>query len=859
MRKVTGYIGALIVVIALMGSILAGYALNINGQSVVVNEYENVTDVSGLYSHTDQKTYIDYNPASNYIGYSFNTVVDNTFNNSNHYKKITSGHILTDYRTNAPEIYINNSPQGGMPLQPPYDVFICDYFRIYAENDGTVLSIYAYNNPNVGNIQYAEIDIDDSGITVTFSGTTTYTYPACKTALCYTTLDTWDYGVSWGTNAYTAYLTDVNQVITSTLQLPTYYNIITGNTAREEGAAGVNQVSFVTENSTYYGSIKNYTLHGDTYRSWSTFYPRSVSVSGLGIDYTESNRVNNYIVGYREIGGTPVTTSSRIDLQNVSTYNYATPNKEWIIGERMNGGDMFGNNPEWRTQFKTGPVYSDNSGSTRPGQYKVCKFTDFLTSIALPQNTKNVTISAPKLPGQLLDGTTAMFYYTNNHEYIVQMTYNFVAIGNYPGTYDYNMRVPDLNNVNDQWFNSNIYRSASYDVESGLVNVYDSNGAKILTDSPDNIYIQYIYQPATYGYYEYYNINTAASGNGYYRTQQLPVSYLDVSITTSTSTTTPIYMDITKGIKIDPANVSNTIWYNEYENGQIQLLFRAEDTYGTYHNELTVSDNAISVDYTGGRFYVSLNGAEQIDVGAWRNIILNIDLLNGNVSVNPVRTFNSYTNVSTDKAVINIGDMVNAAPTTTMAWKPTPNSFTFNVYSTDVFLNTYGVVMVNPSLNITNYFTDLNNFYRLVLNNFSTYGDSITVNGVTGNVSGNTVTFNDEPITLKNLEIIYADGHVYVEDDNDSVDLGTIVNNDISLSGVWYFETDLDRGYTATKQIYTWDWTDFILNNTQFCIFYIGMALVGLVVARRFCIMTVIDYAIFITSIIIALSTQVIA
>ncbi len=69
MRKVTGHIGAIIILFALMGSILAGYALNVSGQSVIVNDYEMVTDVSGLYGHTQERAYIDYNPASNYIGY----------------------------------------------------------------------------------------------------------------------------------------------------------------------------------------------------------------------------------------------------------------------------------------------------------------------------------------------------------------------------------------------------------------------------------------------------------------------------------------------------------------------------------------------------------------------------------------------------------------------------------------------------------------------------------------------------------------------------------------------------------------------------------------------------------------------
>lgn len=854
MRKVTGYIGALIVVVALMGSILAGYALNINGQSTVVNEYENVTDVSGLYSHTDQKTYIDYNPASNYIGYQMPAI---TFTNSQigNMKKITDS---TVFLSSENHVLIDGVDQGAVTNN--VFVFISDYCYIIFSTQYNAWEYYSTNEISTLQPGWSiVITIQNGTVSVTFNNNTR-TFNNVGLSVAYST-NSPDYFVRAANQTENVYLNDKTDFTAITTYPP--LGIWHNNVYRGILPQGTDTVDFIGSGTEIASDVYQYSFErvNGTYTISAILEPVSVSSTvELGIDYTESNRVNNYIIGYREIGGTPVTTSSRIDLQNVSTTNYATPNKSWIMDEGWTDFDEH-YNPIWDWQLKA------------PSTYTVYKFTDLLTSLSVPANTINVTLKIPMVmagdwyASPLLstrwdwpDGSDGLM--------VSDMPYNLVMIGNYAGTYDY--KVSDTQySINGTISNNNLFRTASYDVSTGLVNIYDYNGTKVLTDSVNNIYIQYLKNPGVSGYVDSINRNTAAHVTDTYtinyRTNTpsyqtiSPISVMDVDITTSTSTSTPIYMDITKGIKIDPANLSDTIWNNEYENGTVELLFRAADTYGTYHNEFSVSGNTISVDYTGSRFFISLNGAEQIDVGAWRSIILNIDMLNGEVSVNPVRTFNSYTNISADKATILIGDTINNTPITSISWKPTPNSFTFGVYATDVFLNTYGVVMVNPSLTITNYFTDLNNFYRLVLNNFSTYGDSITVNGVTGNVSGNTITFNDETITLKNLEIIYADGHVYVEDDNDSVDLGTIVNNDISLSGVWYFETDLDRGYTTTKQIYTWDWTDFILDNTQFCIFYIGMALVGLIVARRFCIMSVIDYAVFITSIIIALSTQVIA
>ena len=174
-------------------------------------------------------------------------------------------------------------------------------------------------------------------------------------------------------------------------------------------------------------------------------------------------------------------------------------------------------------------------------------------------------------------------------------------------------------------------------------------------------------------------------------------------------------------------------------------------------------------------------------------------------------------------------------------------------------MNTYGIVMVNPELNITEYFTDLNGFYRMRLYNFSVLGNSITVNGVTADVSNNSITIDGQTIQIKDMAITYADGHAYISDSNANIDLGEIVDNVISMAGSWYFETELLKGYTTQKMIYEWDWGDFILNNTQFCIMYIGIALIGLIVARRYCSLSITDYIVLIASFAIALTVQVIA
>ena len=66
-----GILGVVIVVIALFGTIFAGYILNVQEETVSVNEYNRVTDVTSLFQFSEQPDYVEYNPAKNYTGYSY--------------------------------------------------------------------------------------------------------------------------------------------------------------------------------------------------------------------------------------------------------------------------------------------------------------------------------------------------------------------------------------------------------------------------------------------------------------------------------------------------------------------------------------------------------------------------------------------------------------------------------------------------------------------------------------------------------------------------------------------------------------------------------------------------------------------
>ena len=73
MRFNAGYFGTCAVVLALLGTVLAGFILSVEKTTVPVTNYDYITDVSGLFSYSDVAEYVEYNPSTNYVGYTAGT------------------------------------------------------------------------------------------------------------------------------------------------------------------------------------------------------------------------------------------------------------------------------------------------------------------------------------------------------------------------------------------------------------------------------------------------------------------------------------------------------------------------------------------------------------------------------------------------------------------------------------------------------------------------------------------------------------------------------------------------------------------------------------------------------------------
>lgn len=831
MRKLTGYIGAMIIVFALAGSILAGYALNLNSTTAVINEYETVTDVSGLYTHSDEKRYIEYNPASNYVNYKINESDSFTVNNTSRYSGLYYMRMIGD-DNGLPTIKWNTSTKStGSVFKNDVEV---TNTTLTDHNNLPIWYIFTGENIDVfrtfpGDTSTGEIKIEahtvNNGDVTYWSNDIEFYFSATNNLH----VILYDRGVNFDVYCQILFVPDES---TDAIYSPfdwgetAYYQY--SNRAYYKGTATITQLS---------------TWDGQPVLNFYSITPGQSSVafvlktviyetSGLGILYTESNRVNNYPV--LNSPENTVTKTDTIDLMNISAGDVWPTDvnfkKTWQIAIWTTG--------EWPQYSYSAPYYATTSQSSDDrSKLHAYRLSDILNTYTIPLGAQYLKITS--------DSSDIRNY--TDVDVDVNIDCNIVGFSD----------LSDLLTVrysNDCVADHKDY--LIYDLSTGVCSVYSYNGVLKYSNTPSNIAVLFCDNTLNYGWSV--DVYTGGHTSVAYSMQSRARPFIKITATIYNPADID-YIDVTKGFEIKPTNQTSTIWDNKYENGDIKLLFRAAATTNTYGNTLTISNNVISVAYVNSNFYVKLNSDDWVNVGMWRNIVLDVDLQNGKLSAIPVRTFNSFTNVVLERTSIPIGNLSGASPTNTILWDPTTTSLMFNVYSTDVFMDTYNVVMVNPTLDITDYFTDLNGFYRLNLYNFATYGNTMTINGETMTVNNGTITYDDKTIELRDMYITYADGNVSIGDNHTSVDMGEITTTSISMTGAWYFLTDLERGYTSQKLIYDWDWGTFIFDNTQFCVFYLGFAVAALIVARKYCSLSIMDYTVLLISIVVALGVQVVA
>lgn len=329
------------------------------------------------------------------------------------------------------------------------------------------------------------------------------------------------------------------------------------------------------------------------------------------------------------------------------------------------------------------------------------------------------------------------------------------------------------------------------------------------------------------------------------------------------------YADPSKGVVLD---VPFAEWQNGYKNNVINITV-AKQTGA--NNDLTIAagnasirlDRNVLTDQMTATVTKHDGTVETRDLGKWHNAQITINASAGTVAFTPIpgTGMPNFTNpVELNSTTIIWDNWYTGGVIEKLMFTTSGKSLRWSVTSTSVFLETYGIVMYNPSVNVTDYFPEMEN-WRLNFFSFALLGDSMTVNDQTFPVNRTTgqITIIDTfgkttTADLNNVYVTKENGHTYFNFANESksIDLGETVNDRVSFTGLWYFTTGLFEVTQGTEKYYDWQ-IDGRLHATlpQMCLMFIGILIAGLIICKailRFEI-GLIDWVILISATVISL------
>lgn len=294
------------------------------------------------------------------------------------------------------------------------------------------------------------------------------------------------------------------------------------------------------------------------------------------------------------------------------------------------------------------------------------------------------------------------------------------------------------------------------------------------------------------------------------------------------------YVDIRYGVSARPGETVK--WTNEYSNGIMDLMIHMDDLNETYYNKWDLiynpspttpipntDKNTIEITHNAGEStmitlisYKIEDNTEipvitTVDIGKeWTSFNLHIDATLGTVSAQLIPSAN-WSNFQEWSSLMEmpIGTFAMTGDIESMQifGQNSKEPFKFQVNSTDVFLDTYGVIIINGSINILDWYPN-NEHFKMKFSKTSAVGNSVTLGDTIYDITNDKITINDPTndrdisIDVKDmvLEYEYIDSvwNLTISSDKTSgeVDI-TVPNTLVSLNGAWYFTC---KYYTVTEE-----------------------------------------------------------
>lgn len=809
--KFHGAIGALIIFLALLGTSLGAIILNVDSSVESTVNYDYITDVSGLYDYSEVPEYLDYTPATNYTGYSLvrSTVQTLSYNNgtANLYY-LDSPHTSATLVGNSSNFTITADGRTTETLAKSSAMFFSSCCWMWY--DGSWYRVNVLNNHYYCSSVTFTLANNKLSIACTDIYGNSHPYNNIKIDFIAWSSGASDKNFAWGWGTQTKKVSDLSEIY----RFVDYAKYIANG--KNLWTDGVRSGNTTLVSSTQISGYDGYTATTPASISGASggvsIFPASVTIedtliTGPGVTYTATDGQVN---GYKIETGLSITSGTQNLTFSGSNYYFVSNNgSEYLIYgvKRMAIGDL-------------------------------------INTFTLDADTTNIIIN--------LSNSTA--------------NYNGIV---YPASIFSDNIGSSISLINHVWSGQNISTSTlykqsdnhissiTYTVGSDTALINGQNGSSE-TVSLDSYYLYYrnnVY--AGYSNYGYANFGSTVTINS-----------MSSSVNYDEQERSYTYMDITKGVSIAAPNSNYyTKWSNDtlgdLNNGEIDIVVRSAPG-ETHSNSIITPDNEkITISYNGTNMFVQYDTNTAVDLGRWNCGILQIDLAEKKVRFQPAYMFDTYTSFSLIGDPIDCFDLpLSSGSTKYLKFEYTADSFTFSVYNTKVYLGTNSLIMNSPSLDVLDYFNTLDD-YRVILKNFAAIGSSIEINDTSYSIVNNAITITDAFGSKTNdigpgLVISYENDKCYLEftSTHKKYDLGAVTDSDISMTGQWYFTTDLYEGTASTKKVYNWDFdnTEFMQPTDQKVIIFCGLCVVGLAICAYFFKPSIADWIIVAVALILGLA-----
>lgn len=304
-------------------------------------------------------------------------------------------------------------------------------------------------------------------------------------------------------------------------------------------------------------------------------------------------------------------------------------------------------------------------------------------------------------------------------------------------------------------------------------------------------------------------------------TNYVPGDSVDYFTTYATPT---VYMDANAGVRIvnDPVQ-----WANGYDNSRLTIVCERP---GKLYIETTVGDDDLTVSCGNDALLIVVNGTDltTIETGSWQRFAVTLDFLGGKAYYMPITSWSGFLDYTAFTAAaydLGISGTVEALTFTAL-----DDNITFGIVDTWVYLDTSTIVMQDPEITITDYWTEPG---RLQFNGFAYYGDSVTINGETYAVEDGRIEIRGQARELSDLVITWYDGRTTAAVGSSEFDLGQTEDYAVEFGGIWYFAAAYYQPVQVSYDAYDWQPWLFNLNTDAFILVYIGLLILGTAILHR--------------------------